>query len=182
MIKYLFYIFNFIGFLILSLFQDPVSVSIQAPEEATVGTSIIVQVTINKGSVSSFARYQQNLPVGYTAEAVNLPNGDFTFKDQRIIVGWLSLPRDSQITFTYKINIDPTAEGPLFLSGIFSYIEKHIEDLVLKNINPLILVAEAPEKPGNIGALLRTADAAGVDAFIIANPNTDIFNPNIIRS
>ena len=48
--------------------------------------------------------------------------------------------------------------------------------------NPLILVAEAPEKPGNIGALLRTADAANVDAVIIANPKTDLYNPNIIRS
>lgn len=47
---------------------------------------------------------------------------------------------------------------------------------------PLILVAEAPEKPGNIGALLRTADAANVDAVIIANPKTDLYNPNIIRS
>jgi len=48
--------------------------------------------------------------------------------------------------------------------------------------NPLILVAEAPEKPGNIGALLRTADAAGIDAVFIANPKTDMYNPNIIRS
>ncbi|MGB3776032.1 MAG: RNA methyltransferase [Leeuwenhoekiella sp.] len=48
--------------------------------------------------------------------------------------------------------------------------------------NPLILIAEAPEKPGNIGALLRTADAAGVDAFILANPKTDLYNPNTIRS
>lgn len=48
--------------------------------------------------------------------------------------------------------------------------------------NPLILIAEAPEKPGNIGALLRTADAAAVDAVIIANPRTDVFNPNVIRS
>ncbi|CAM3506348.1 TrmH family RNA methyltransferase [Aequorivita lipolytica] len=48
--------------------------------------------------------------------------------------------------------------------------------------NPLILVIEAPEKPGNIGALLRTADAANVDAVIIANPKTDLYNPNIIRS
>ena len=48
--------------------------------------------------------------------------------------------------------------------------------------NLLILVAEAPEKPGNIGALLRTADAANLDAVIIANPKTDIYNPNIIRS
>lgn len=47
---------------------------------------------------------------------------------------------------------------------------------------PLILVAEAPEKPGNIGALLRTADAAKVDMVIIANPKTDMYNPNIIRS
>ena len=44
------------------------------------------------------------------------------------------------------------------------------------------MVAEAPEKPGNIGALLRTADAAGVDAFLLANPRTDLYNPNIIRS
>ncbi|GAB4446071.1 MAG: hypothetical protein Fur0028_00230 [Bacteroidales bacterium] len=161
MIKYLFYIFNFIGFLILSLFQDPVSVSIQAPEEATVGTSIIVQVTINKGNVSSFARYQQNLPVGYTAEAVNLPNGDFTFKDQRIIVGWLSLPRDSQITFTYKINIDPTAEGPLFLSGIFSYIEnnerRNIETpTVSVIIRPVGYVAQNNQQSSNIDTTQHT--------------------------
>jgi RNA methyltransferase, TrmH family len=60
--------------------------------------------------------------------------------------------------------------------------ELSLEKLQLKNENPLILVAEAPEKPGNIGALLRTADAAAVDAVLIANPKTDMFNPNIIRS
>ena len=57
-----------------------------------------------------------------------------------------------------------------------------LKDLKLNTKNPLILVAEAPEKPGNIGALLRTADAAHVDAVIIANPKTDLYNPNIIRS
>ncbi len=57
-----------------------------------------------------------------------------------------------------------------------------LEKLNLKSKKPLILIAEAPEKPGNIGALLRTADAANVDAVIIANPKTDIYNPNIIRS
>lgn len=48
--------------------------------------------------------------------------------------------------------------------------------------NPYILVAESPEKPGNIGALLRTADAAGLDGLIIANPKTELYNPNAIRS
>lgn len=57
-----------------------------------------------------------------------------------------------------------------------------LDNIKLESKKPLILVAEAPEKPGNIGALLRTADAANVDAVIIANPKTDIYNPNIIRS
>ncbi|AWA31535.1 rRNA methyltransferase [Flavobacterium magnum] len=48
--------------------------------------------------------------------------------------------------------------------------------------NPLILVAESPEKPGNIGALLRTADAAGLDAVIIADAKADLYNPNVVRS
>ncbi|SCY05215.1 RNA methyltransferase, TrmH family [Nonlabens sp. Hel1_33_55] len=56
-----------------------------------------------------------------------------------------------------------------------------ITDLLL-SANPLILIAESPEKPGNVGALLRTADAAGIDAVIIVDPISDLFNPNVIRS
>jgi TrmH family RNA methyltransferase len=48
--------------------------------------------------------------------------------------------------------------------------------------NPLILVLESVEKPGNLGAILRTADAANLDAVIICDPQTDIYNPNSIRS
>jgi TrmH family RNA methyltransferase len=48
--------------------------------------------------------------------------------------------------------------------------------------NALILVMESIEKPGNIGAMLRTCDAANIDAVIIANPKTDLYNPNIVRS
>ena len=58
----------------------------------------------------------------------------------------------------------------------------HLDSISFQTENPLVMVAEAPEKPGNIGALLRTADAANVDAVLIANPKTDLYNPNIIRS
>lgn len=47
---------------------------------------------------------------------------------------------------------------------------------------PLLLVLEAVEKPGNLGALLRTADAAGIDAVVVCDPQTDIYNPNVVRS
>jgi len=60
------------------------------------------------------------------------------------------------------------------------------KQLKLENIelreNPLIIILESVEKPGNLGAILRTADAAKVDAVIICDPLTDIYNPNIIRS
>lgn len=57
----------------------------------------------------------------------------------------------------------------------------NLSDLKLRK-NPLIIVLESVEKPGNLGAILRTADAAKVDAVIISDPLTDIYNPNVIRS
>lgn len=57
-----------------------------------------------------------------------------------------------------------------------------LKSIIFNTKKPLILVAESIEKPGNMGALLRTADAANVDAVFIANPKSDLYNPNIIRS
>ena len=56
-----------------------------------------------------------------------------------------------------------------------------LTDLVLSE-HPLIVVLERVEKPGNLGAVLRSADAAGADAVVICDPLTDLFNPNLIRS
>lgn len=78
-----------------------------------------------------------------------------------------------------KLAYRDTTEGVLAVAKSKAHDLKELE---FKTKNPLILIAEAPEKPGNIGALLRTADAARVDAVIIANPKTDLYNPNIIRS
>lgn len=78
-----------------------------------------------------------------------------------------------------KIAYRGSTEG---IIGLAKAKETSVNRLEFGSDNPLILVAEAPEKPGNIGALLRTADAANVDAVLIANPRTDLYNPNIIRS
>ena len=48
--------------------------------------------------------------------------------------------------------------------------------------NPLVLVLEAVEKPGNLGAILRTADAAPAHAVLVGDPRTDLYNPNVIRA
>jgi TrmH family RNA methyltransferase len=55
-------------------------------------------------------------------------------------------------------------------------------DRLAPPLNPLVVVAERIEKPGNLGAILRSADGAGADAVIVADPRTDPFNPNAIRA
>lgn len=77
-----------------------------------------------------------------------------------------------------KIAYRDTTEG---IIAIAKSKPLHLSDLKVGK-NPLILVAEGLEKPGNLGALLRTADAANIDAVIIANPKSDMYNPNIVRS
>lgn len=78
-----------------------------------------------------------------------------------------------------KIAYRETTEGVIALAET----KKHnIAELKLTNKKPLILIGESLEKPGNIGAILRTADAANIDAVIIANPKTDLYNPNVVRS
>lgn len=68
--------------------------------------------------------------------------------------------------------------------GVVAVMEQkaHSLDLIRLSPNPLVLILEAVEKPGNLGAILRTADAAALDAVIICDPKTDFYNPNVIRS
>jgi TrmH family RNA methyltransferase len=77
-----------------------------------------------------------------------------------------------------KIAYRDTTEGIIAIAKTKKLL---LSDLKLSK-NPLILVVESIEKPGNLGAMLRTADAANIDAVLIANPKTDLYNPNIVRS
>ena len=60
--------------------------------------------------------------------------------------------------------------------------EHSLASLTLSPSHPLIIVLESVEKPGNLGAVLRSAEASGVDAVIVCDPLTDMYNPNLIRA
>ncbi|TRZ75236.1 MAG: RNA methyltransferase [Bacteroidetes bacterium] len=84
----------------------------------------------------------------------------------------VSLPVYNRIAFRHD------SEGILALAKPQLY---NLHDLDMQ-LDPLILILESIEKPGNLGALLRTADAANLDAVIICDPLTDVYNPNAVRS
>jgi len=65
--------------------------------------------------------------------------------------------------------------------GIFPTPHTTLDDLRLSK-SPLVIVAESIEKPGNLGAMLRTADAAGVDALLLCDQRVDVWNPNVVRA
>ena len=89
-------------------------------------------------------------------------------------IDYIEITKDVYQKLAYR----DTTEGVLAVAKTKSL---QLKDLNLSK-NPLILVAEAIEKPGNIGAMLRTADAANIDAVIIANPKSDLYNPKVVRS
>jgi len=72
-------------------------------------------------------------------------------------------------------------ENPDGWLAVAPLLQRSLEALSL-GASPLLIVAEAVEKPGNLGAILRTADAAGVEGVIVCNPTIDLGNPNLIRA
>jgi RNA methyltransferase, TrmH family len=86
--------------------------------------------------------------------------------------------RDVSETVLAKIAFGDRSEG------VVAVIQSPSTDLAALTLtdDPLIVVVEGVEKPGNLGAILRTADGAGTHALIAADPRTDLFNPNAIRA
>ena len=78
-----------------------------------------------------------------------------------------------------KIAYRGTTEG---LVAVFKSKERGLRDIRLSNSSPFVIVLESVEKPGNLGAVLRTADASGAAAVIVCDPLTDLYNPNLIRA
>ncbi len=117
---------------------------------------------------------------GYKVDSVFVCPGLFGKTDYPEVLD--SIPQQqiyevSQPVFE-KISYRTGSDGLLVLAQPKSH---QLSDLALPD-NPFIIILEAVEKPGNLGAILRTADAAQVDAVIVCDPATDIYNPNVIRS
>jgi len=66
--------------------------------------------------------------------------------------------------------------------AVFPIPSTTLESISLLTEKPLSIIAESIEKPGNLGAILRTADAAHLDAVLLCDPRVDLWNPNVVRA
>lgn len=128
--------------------------------------------------IEGWREFQYAIQAGYTAESIFYSPEQLTEQSLLEVVGdsQLLLPV-SEAVFTKLAYRESTAG----VVAVMKSKSHQLSDLDLPQ-NALILVVEAVEKPGNLGALLRTADAANLDAVIICDPLVDFYNPNVIRS
>jgi hypothetical protein len=110
--------------LFLSVFTgEEVTLNLKAPREVSAGSEFDVVVTLNKGSFESFARYQQELPRGLSAQLVESNNASFSFEDQKVKFIWLRLPTDKEFKISYRVKVDERLKGKFDIKGLFSYID-----------------------------------------------------------
>jgi len=103
--------------------QASISVKLDIPEKVEAGKEFNVNVAIQKGTLEEFSRFQQELPAGLTASAVNSGTADFSFDKQRLRFIWLKLPPQQEINIGYKVMVSERLKGEFTIPGEFSYIE-----------------------------------------------------------
>jgi hypothetical protein len=130
-------------FIVFGFVAEPVTVTLNMPDTAKAGAEFLVEVNIKKGDYEGFARFQQELPVGFKAVARQTSNGDFSFQDQKVKIQWMKVPTDREITVSYAIQIDPVISGPFTFEGKFSYILDNAVQTV--NIDPKVLTVQGDE-------------------------------------
>lgn len=99
-----------------------VSVSTTLPATVAPGGSFTVELDVAKGDVSGFAKLQQNLPPGFSAEQGESANATFSFKDQKVKFLWMALPNNN-FQVSYKVNVDASLSGNQIIEGTFAYIQ-----------------------------------------------------------
>jgi len=119
--------------------QAGISVKLDIPGKVEAGKEFNVNVVIKKGALEEFSRFQQELPAGLTASALNSGTADFSFDKQRLRFIWLKLPPQEGINISYKVKVDERLKGQFTIPGEFSYVEKDERKSFIVNSNPVTI-------------------------------------------
>lgn len=171
MIKQIILLFNLIGLLAYqSIFNLDVNIEQTAPEKINPGSSFNVQLKITNMGVDGFAKIQQELPAGVTAEVIESKGATFSFKEQVLKFIWMKLPVDNEFTVTYKITVSENASSPIPIGGQFAYIsnnERKSVDIPLISVE----ISDAPILANTSGEEILENTSSSAEASVAAIVN-----------
>jgi cell division septation protein DedD len=131
MLKYGALLFNTIALLIYQFFfAEGVTITQKIPSSAKPDTEFTVELTINKGATTGFAKLQQDLPEGFTAVQEENNGASFTFSNQSVKFIWMSLPNDKEFKIKYKVKIAAGISGDKTIGGKFSYVTDNVKQSI----------------------------------------------------
>lgn len=134
----------------VGMLQPPdVIITVEAPNEVVAGNEFEVNVTLNKGDIESFSRFQMDLPAGLNVTPKLTANADFSFSDKKVRFIWLRLPAKEQISFSYKIKVDERLKGTFTTSGNLSYIYNN-ERMTASGSSHSISILPSPDVDPNL--------------------------------
>ncbi|MFA6403127.1 MAG: hypothetical protein WCX31_16115 [Salinivirgaceae bacterium] len=127
---------------LFSFISSQVTLDVNMPESAKAGDEFVIEITINKGDIEGFARFQQELPVGFTAVARQSANGEFKFEDQKVKIQWMQVPSDRAVIISYAIQVAPTVSGNFSFEGKFSYIENNTVQTISSAPKSVLIIGD----------------------------------------
>lgn len=132
MLKYIALLFNTVALLIYQFFfADGITITQNVPSSAKAESEFTVELTVNKGATGGFAKLQQDLPEGFTAEKIESNGGTFTFSNQAVKFIWMSLPSDKEFKISYKIKVAAgIVGGDKIIAGKFSYVVDNVKQSI----------------------------------------------------
>lgn len=170
--------------MLFGLVGESVSVSLNMPDSAQSDSEFLVEVTIRKGDVEGFARFQQKLPNGFKAVARQTANGEFSFVDQKVKIQWMKVPLDKELVVSYAIQVDPaTPSGNYTFDGSFSYIQDNSVQVASAASRTLQVIADESSlnlanqqnmviQKGDVQVNLKTVDCIRQKPYL--NENNEV--------
>ncbi|MBP9069037.1 MAG: hypothetical protein KBG47_05985 [Bacteroidia bacterium] len=132
MIKFLIITFNAFLFFVISLFTgaDGISITSNLPKSMQPGQEIEVEVKVTKGGLGGFAKFQLEMPEGFTATEVDSKGANFSFATGLAKWVWPALPTESDVVIKFKLKADAGMSGAKSVAGKFSYVENNAKQVV----------------------------------------------------
>ena len=128
MVKNLFLSVSVLGYFLFRLFfPDGLTLTPKYPENVNAGDEFTYELTVSKPGISGFAKIQQELPEGFTAEQIETKGASFSSAGGVVKFIWMSLPSEEEFTISYKVKVDPSASGSKEITGKFSFLENNVK-------------------------------------------------------